>query len=353
MFFNSNSLCKNNDYEPFYEDTSNPNYPCSRPPTSTETGGPNDLKKVYCPKDDESGCTTYFERNSVTNMWSCHRDNIELPTPSALRQNPCNSVPLGVVGTHTPTAKGTHHQITEYLCRPDDKTKCKKFTWQFIPYYNPSWQAADGIYGWDCADPQAPHPTRKPDPPQTPPPDPPKKKTECFAGSELVLLANGKYKPIKDIKIGDYILTANKYYKLSFSPVIFLPHEKNNIKTSFKKITSNKNKTLKLTQEHNIIVNNKVIFASEIIIGDEIISVDGPETITNIEIVEDYGVYTAFTNNEFIVVNDIIASPLAYVSHYDGTTFIKLLTKIHSINSDIGNNIFNFAQDTFTKILCK
>jgi len=174
--------------------------------------------------------------------------------------------------------------------------------------------------------------------------------TACFAGTELVLLVNGKYKPIQDIKIGDYILTANKYYKLSFSPVIFLPHTKNNIKASFIKITSNKNKILKLTPEHNIIVNNKVIFASEINIGDEIISVDGPEIITNIEVVEDYGIYTAFTNNEFIVVNNIIASPLAYVSHYDGTTFIKLLTNIHSINSNIGNSIFTFAQDTFEKV---
>lgn len=174
--------------------------------------------------------------------------------------------------------------------------------------------------------------------------------TKCFAGSELILLENGQYKKISDISIGDMILTADKNYNLSFSPIIFLPHEKNNIEAQFIKITSDKNNTIKLTPEHNIIANNKVIYASKVNIGDILQTVNGPEIVKDISIVTDFGIYTAITENEFIIVNNIIASPTAYVSHEEGMEFYRLLKDIRNENINASNNIHNIAHKLFNYI---
>lgn len=169
----------------------------------------------------------------------------------------------------------------------------------------------------------------------------------CFAGSELILLENGQYKKISDISIGDIILTADKNYNLSYSPVIFLPHEKNNIETQFIQITSNKNNTIKLTPEHNIIANNKVIYASKVNIGDTLQTVNGSEIVKDISIVKDFGIYTAITENEFIIVNNIIASPIAYVSHEEGIEFYKLLKDIRRDDLTASDDIHNIAHELF------
>jgi hypothetical protein len=178
-------------------------------------------------------------------------------------------------------------------------------------------------------------------------PSEPMPHTSCFAGSELVLLDNKEYKPISDIIIGDKILTADKNFNLSFSPVIFLPHKKNNIETIFIQITSDTNKTIKLTPEHNIVANNKIIYASDVKIGDILQTINGQEIVKDISLVTNNGIYTAITNNEFIVVNDIIASPIAYVTHEEGTEFYKLLSDIQIENIDAGNKIHNIAHKLF------
>jgi hypothetical protein len=164
-------------------------------------------------------------------------------------------------------------------------------------------------------------------------------KSSCFAGSQLVLLKNGKYIPISEVMIGDYILTANKNRELSFSPVRFLPHKKNNTYTTFIEIKSNKNKILKLTENHSILVNNKMIFASSIKLNDKILTIDGEEIITEINIIKDYGIYTAITENEFIVVNNIIVSSISEVPHDFGVHFYSLLNKVYNFNPKISDFI--------------
>ena len=171
--------------------------------------------------------------------------------------------------------------------------------------------------------------------------------TACFAGSELILLENGQYKKISEISIGDIILTADKNYNLSYSPVIFLPHEQNNIKTQFIQITSNKNNTIKLTPEHNIIANDKVVYASKVNIGDILQTINGPEIVKDISIVTDFGIYTIITENEFIIVNNIIASSIAYVSHEEGMEFYKLLKDIRCENLVASDDIHNIAHELF------
>jgi len=152
-------------------------------------------------------------------------------------------------------------------------------------------------------------------------------KSSCFAGSQLVLLKNGKYIPISEVMIGDYILTANKNRELSFSPVRFLPHKKNNTYTTFK------NKILKLTENHSILVNNKMIFASSIKLNDKILTIDGEEIITEINIIKDYGIYTAITENQFIV------SSISEVPHDFGVHFYSLLNKVYNFNPKISDFI--------------
>jgi hypothetical protein len=181
-----------------------------------------------------------------------------------------------------------------------------------------------------------------------------KKKASCFAGTELIRLQSGESKAIKDVVVGDQVLSyargGSKYDSsssssssspvLEYSTVIAVPHERDNhIEADFMQLKLLSGKDIMLTPEHILMVSpncrktnsyddSKLLMASQIQVGmclhvasidahhesrEDSLVIMGP-VVEIIPTLAGVGVYTIVTNNEFIVVNDIIASPFA-ISH--------------------------------------
>jgi hypothetical protein len=134
----------------------------------------------------------------------------------------------------------------------------------------------------------------------------------CFSGEETVTLESGESKPFAELSIGDSILSATREGTVSYSPVVFLPHGENKKSSKFVKVITENKKEIKMTRGHLIpLCNGKLESAKDLNIGDCMRTVDGEDIVANVSRVKGEGLYTAVTQNEFVVVNGIVASPFA------------------------------------------
>ena len=166
----------------------------------------------------------------------------------------------------------------------------------------------------------------------------------CFSKDSFLLLENGNTINITEAKIGDKILSYSNN-NFIYSPIIAIPHIRNDILSKFFNIKTCSNKYISMTESHliPIYIDNsfKLTQAQNIKINDTIITIDGFETITDINISYDNGIYTVVTSNDYIVVNNIVASPFA-ISHFLPSFYYLL----HKIIFNIDPNILNSS--TFT-----
>jgi len=134
----------------------------------------------------------------------------------------------------------------------------------------------------------------------------------CFHGDTLLTLEDNTVKAMSELHVGDTIQTADINGNLDFAPIISLPHApKNNETANFLTLLTDSGKTLRLTPGHLIptCAAGMELPASELLIGDCLMTVDGKETLVEITSpAKDYGIYTAITHDMFIVVNGIVAS---------------------------------------------
>ena len=119
---------------------------------------------------------------------------------------------------------------------------------------------------------------------------------------------------ISDVKIGDSVLAANAAGKTRFSEVVYLPHGANKESAMFTRISTVRNHDIKMTSKHILPAgicdtSLPLVYASDVSVGDCIQTVYGQEEVSKVETVLGLGLYTIVTNEEFIVVNGIIASP--------------------------------------------
>mmetsp|Transcript_79892 Transcript_79892/g.159514 ORF Transcript_79892/g.159514 Transcript_79892/m.159514 type:complete len:329 (+) Transcript_79892:34-1020(+) len=132
----------------------------------------------------------------------------------------------------------------------------------------------------------------------------------CFHGNGTVLLESGASKRLSEVNIGDRIKTSDDKGVYSFSPVVTLPHKKNTEPALFLTLTTETKKAVDMTSDHFIpTCDYEVLTAGELVVGDCVLTMDGKETLIGITMTEKSGVYTAVTENKFIVVDRIVASP--------------------------------------------
>lgn len=136
----------------------------------------------------------------------------------------------------------------------------------------------------------------------------------CFSGDDTVTLESGALKPLADVLVGDRILSSDSQGKLSFSDVVFLPHGANSQEANFVEIAT-ASKVVKATQMHLFLTcDGALAYAGSLKTGDCLRTIDGGEAIMSTKFTIASGLYTAVTQNEFLVVNGVIASPFA-VAH--------------------------------------
>jgi len=134
----------------------------------------------------------------------------------------------------------------------------------------------------------------------------------CFSGDDKVQLESGDMKLFRSVQVGDSILSANRDGVTSYSNVVFLPHGENDKRANFVEIHTEGGKTIKMTHAHLLpLCSGALSLAVEIEAGSCVRTIDGDDNVVNVSKIELNGVYTAVTENEFLVVNGIIASPFA------------------------------------------
>ena len=168
-----------------------------------------------------------------------------------------------------------------------------------------------------------------------------KKSGGCFLYDQTVKLESGNIKQISQVKIGDCVLCVNSNGELVYSDVVYIPHDFNHNKNTFIEIITNTNKSLKITQCHLIPTVNNIIPAKDLAINDKIITLDGIETIKEINVFEDNGFYTIITNDEYLVVNNIVVSPFGGgMNHTVAHKLCNVFRSMYNISSDYDKSKF-------------
>ena len=140
------------------------------------------------------------------------------------------------------------------------------------------------------------------------------------------MLESGNYIAIAEIKVGDRILAFTREMEYRFADVIAVPHQQNQIPSEFLHITTVEGKDLKLTAAHILPVGTcggkkSLKMASEVRSGDCLVTVDTKdEVIASVTHVNGKGIYTVVTDEEYIVVGGIVASPFA-INHHAAQAF--------------------------------
>ena len=136
----------------------------------------------------------------------------------------------------------------------------------------------------------------------------------CFTGDSLLTLADGTTtKKFHDLEIGDVILGADRNGTISPSPVLFLPHPENDIVRSFDEIEMVNGMIVRMTRNHLLpLCDGALVTARSLKEGDCVMTKDGEGKVAKTtKDIEAGGIYTAVTENEFLVVDGVVASPFA------------------------------------------
>ena len=151
------------------------------------------------------------------------------------------------------------------------------------------------------------------------------KSSSCFSGSSQVTLADGTFKHLSDIQIGDKVLV-NKHN--AYEPISAFIHAKQQGLFDFLAIKvqshmSNLSSTLFVSANHLIFDfdSGEVRFAGKFHVGDRLQFIEQneivPGEIISIEMTKQQGYYAPLTPSGTIVVNGVVASNYATVSNHE------------------------------------
>jgi hypothetical protein len=132
-------------------------------------------------------------------------------------------------------------------------------------------------------------------------------------------MEDGQTKAISEVVIGDRILSADAHGKTSFSPVVYVPHSANQVEASFVTVSTAAGRSVKMTANHILPAGvcgaaMRQVRADGVAVGDCVMTVDGQEKVVGVAATQGKGIYTVVTNEEYIVVNGVIASPFGGVN---------------------------------------
>jgi hypothetical protein len=143
----------------------------------------------------------------------------------------------------------------------------------------------------------------------------------CFSGSQTVEMEGGEMVQISDVQIGNRILSMNSGGEMVYSDVVYLPHLKNNRQAVFISLSlSSSLPPIVATPDHLILAGpcdetKRMEFGlkkmSDIVPNMCIQTASGSDKVISVDTVVETGLYTVVTNEEFIVVNGVVASPFA------------------------------------------
>jgi hypothetical protein len=181
--------------------------------------------------------------------------------------------------------------------------------------------------------------------------------SECFSASQTVEKDTGELIPISEVKVGDRILSVNSVGEKVFSDVVYVPHLFNENERLFISLTiSTTPVPLLATANHFIFASpcadqsdadnvddlgwgaSTLVKMSEITSGMCIqTATGGLAKVLSVGSVKEKGMYTVVTNEEYIVVNGVIASPFAN-SHLIPHIYYNLHRLLYKLSPSILNS---------------
>lgn len=132
------------------------------------------------------------------------------------------------------------------------------------------------------------------------------------------------------IQVGDRVLSYSpKTETFGYSAIIAVPHKANDIAAKFEHIVLASGNDVKMTSDHLVQSGScdakaQLTYASEVKVGDCLQTVEGRDVVTAKTQVQEKGIYTVVTENEYVVVNNVVASPFAW-NH----AFINTFYSVH------------------------
>ena len=183
----------------------------------------------------------------------------------------------------------------------------------------------------------------------------------CFAGSETVTLESGVSKLIADVVVGDRVLASTAQGAFVYSDVIAVPHAKNNDRVIFNEISLVNGADIRMTGEHLLPVAAScgadavftITAAKDVAVNSCVMTVIGHSAVVSNNKVAGTGIYTIVTNEEYVVVNGVVASPFA-VSHAVGNTFYYVYRAMYKyVPGLFKSSFFQTFHATFASLAMK
>jgi len=193
-------------------------------------------------------------------------------------------------------------------------------------------------------------------PPGPAPAPAPATKNSCFAGSETLQYESGEVKAISEARVGDRVLSYSpRTAEFTYSDIIAVPHRANEISAQFEHIVLASGKDIKMTSDHLVQSGScdlpaRLTMASNVKVGDCLQTVEGPDVVVDKTQVEAKGIYTVVTQNEYVVVNNVVASPFAW-NHEFINTFYGLHRAIFATAPAVlKSSAFQFVQSFYGNV---
>lgn len=156
----------------------------------------------------------------------------------------------------------------------------------------------------------------------------------CFPGSSIVILADGRTKPLKELQVGDKVLTADQQGNVVPSDFLMFMDQDRQIIREFHVLETDEPRCrLTLTPAHLVFVMNsnstnsrdiKAVFASDVKLGQRLLVVGKyqpdrliPARVTRIHVENYRGSYAPVTSHGTIIVDWVLASCYAVVEDHD------------------------------------
>jgi len=135
---------------------------------------------------------------------------------------------------------------------------------------------------------------------------------QCFSGRSTVDVQGRGTITMDSLKVGDYVRVKDG----AFSKVHGFGHFQPNVEAEFLKIQTTKNnaKAIEVTPEHMIYAHNKstdkneVVAAGNVMVGDFLVTENGPAEIVSINKIFTKGAYAPLTTTGDILVEGVLAS---------------------------------------------
>ena len=152
----------------------------------------------------------------------------------------------------------------------------------------------------------------------------------CFPGFASVILEDGQRKMVKDLKVGNRVLTADDEGNIVSSEfLMFIDRDPKTIREFYVFETEEPRSTLRLTPAHLVFVTNNgtgsdttAVFASNVTPGQKVLVVDDAlehlkaVTVQRIFVEEYEGSYAPVTSHGTIIIDQVLVSCYAVIEDH-------------------------------------